>query len=178
MDGLGAFFESDFFAIAGIFAGCLIVYLILPRREKSPAVTQMINQRSLQRNYIWLFIAIGILLIASAIVLYVHQLPDLIARTIVGLEAVFAGRTDAPGTDKTTRIRNLAYAFGALAAALTIMATIPFQLIEVWLNERSARRGCEPQRGKDGRGEPKTYSNRSINETWDSVKPRIGPEFC
>ena len=139
MDALSLFLESTFFWVMAFFAACLVVVLLMPKQVPNLTAVRNDFQNWVREHYVHLSIAIASGLIVLAIVLYVHDLPGLIVRTVVGLQAVLSDQTDAPDTDKTVRIRNLAYAFGALAAALTIMATIPFQLIKVWLNDRSAR---------------------------------------
>ncbi|MEM6904823.1 MAG: pentapeptide repeat-containing protein [Pseudomonadota bacterium] len=60
-----------------------------------------------------------------------RDLPGLADQGLTRLAAIMA-QGDA------AEIRNIAYAVGALLGALAILATIPFQLIKTWMNERAA----------------------------------------
>lgn len=126
--------KSEFILFALCFAAGVLVFLALPRTGPSPRTQDVKRRIWLAQNYTWLFIGLGGLLVLAALFLYVHKLPSLILKTIEALQDSFA---NDPLDDE--EIRNLSYAFAALAGALTIMATIPFQLIRVWLNERTAR---------------------------------------
>ena len=133
-------FDNDAIAVLAIFAASLAVFLVLPRKAISPGdirVRQMRLRGWLSRNYIWVLIGGGVTLLCLAAFYYIGKIPGLLGTTLTLLGEVL--KETEPTDENTERIRNLAYAFAALAGALTLMATIPFQLIRVWLNERSAR---------------------------------------
>ncbi len=88
--------------------------------------------------YLRLFLPIAAIAIAWAFLAYLWKLPGLIGGVLDLLDTgIDAARDGAPTA--TDDIRSLAYAFAALAGALTIFATIPFQLVKVWTNERQTR---------------------------------------
>ena len=127
----------------GFAALCGLVMLALgPQRDATEDARRDIRVRRIRfqqwakRHYIWLFILAGGTVIALAWSTYVAELPGLIFGLIDRLQDTL-GTTEDPERESAI-VRNLAYGFGALAAALTIMATVPFQLIRIWLNERSA----------------------------------------
>jgi len=104
-----------------------------------------------------------------------------------GLNTVIKSDPNADGT--STNVRNYAYAFGALAAALTIMATIPFQLIKVWLNERSARTAEQSHitdqinKAVEGLGAEKTVfeldeDGKSVQRTRPNIEVRVGAIYA
>ncbi|WP_424932768.1 pentapeptide repeat-containing protein [Amaricoccus macauensis] len=86
----------------------------------------------LQRNYLTILIPLGFLLIGWAFAAYIWQIPFLIGQMLTKL------KTEIAGAD-TQAIRNIGYTFAALAGMLAILATIPFQLVRVWINERTAK---------------------------------------
>lgn len=83
----------------------------------------------LGNNYVYILIPLGLLAIGLAVVFWIWAIRGEIGRIIDLLGAY----------DDPESIRNLAYAIGALLAAVALSATIPFQLIKVWVNERLAK---------------------------------------
>lgn len=92
-------------------------------------------KRALQGSYLWVFLPLAIAAILWAFVSYLWHLPALIGGVLDLLQDSIGAGGENPR--RTFGIRNLAYAFAALAGALAVFATIPFQLIRVWINERN-----------------------------------------
>lgn len=134
--------------------------------------------RWVAKNYVWIVIVIGIGLMLAALVLYVHQLPQLIRRSVSALRIAFL---ETP--QDSEKLRNLSYAFAALAGALTIMATIPFQLIRVWLNERAATTAEQSHitdqinRAVEGLGAEKSVKDEDGERTAPNVAVRLGAVY-
>ncbi|WP_111431145.1 pentapeptide repeat-containing protein [Rhodobacteraceae bacterium DSL-40] len=94
----------------------------------------------LKRHYLALLLPFGILAFTWAVVTYVWQIPLLIGQMLHLLKAALRAVEDADANTTTVEnIRTIAYTFAALAGMLAILATIPFQLVRVWINERTAR---------------------------------------
>ena len=187
MVGLNALFESTFFWVMAFFAACLVVVLMMPKQVPNLTAVRIKSQRWIGKHYFWLFIIVGGCGITWAFLAYIHQLPGLIAQTLNGLKTVIQGDPNADGT--STNVRNYAYAFGALAAALTIMATIPFQLIKVWMNERSARTAEQSHitdqinKAVEGLGVEKTVfepdeDGKSVQRTHPNIEVRVGAIYA
>lgn len=140
--------------------------------------------RWLGNNYIWLFILVGSVGVVWAYRTYVFQLPFLISDTLSELTSILKGQPDTPDESKAEITRNLAYAFAALAGALTIMATIPFQLIRVWLNERTARTNEQSHitdqinKAVEGLGAEKTVKDENGERTVPNIEVRIGAIYA
>ncbi|MDG1529867.1 MAG: hypothetical protein P8Q99_00810 [Paracoccaceae bacterium] len=83
--------------------------------------------------YVIFYIVLGGGALGFAFLLYSKDLPFTADNL---LERLYKLSTDE-GSDAED-IRNLAYAFGAIAASLAVLATLPFQIIKVWINERIA----------------------------------------
>ncbi len=86
----------------------------------------------LKRNYVWLLIVTVSTFFSIFWAQFIWQLPGLI-RSALGL---LSTELRAPAPNNHDAIRSLAYAIGALLAALALLAAAPFQLIKVWVNER------------------------------------------
>lgn len=82
------------------------------------------------RNLIKILIASGAVMCALALGAYFYFMSKPVVHIV---------NTLSNTTETTTDIRNLAYAFATLIGILAILAAIPFQLIKVWINERTAR---------------------------------------
>ena len=80
-------------------------------------------------HYVALLLPLGFTAIGLAIYFWIWDIRGEIGRLV----ALLSGQT-APED-----IRNLAYAIAALLGAVALSATIPFQLIKVWVNERLAK---------------------------------------
>jgi len=80
-------------------------------------------------HYVALLLPLGFLAISLAIYFWIWDIRGEIGRLV----ALLSG--EATPED----IRNLAYAIAALLGAVALAATIPFQLIKVWVNERLAK---------------------------------------
>ncbi|MEM8572034.1 MAG: pentapeptide repeat-containing protein [Pseudomonadota bacterium] len=110
------------------------------RKELRKATAQWIKRRWtsltgwIANHYLAILIPFGLVAITLATVTYIWQIPGLIGRMLSELQAAL----DTDDLD-TTDIRNIGYTFAALAGMLAILATIPFQLVRVWINERTAR---------------------------------------
>ena len=87
-----------------------------------------------QRHYLTILIPFGIPAVVLVIWLYFWQIPGLIGQMLQALK--LALKAELP---KTEDIRNIGYTVTALAGMLAILATIPLQLIRIWINERTAR---------------------------------------
>ena len=89
----------------------------------------------LQKHYVAAIFIVGLLVLVWAAWAWIWRVPGLIARLFDMIDA--AQRPD--DTADSEAIRNIAYAIGALLAALAFFATLPFQLVRVWVNERQTR---------------------------------------
>ncbi|MEM7238213.1 MAG: pentapeptide repeat-containing protein [Pseudomonadota bacterium] len=89
----------------------------------------------LRRNYLWIIVTIGLIayLILTAIVTW--ELPFL---ADAALEKLSDELDDEGAEFDSDVVRNLAYAIGALLGGVALIATVPFQLIKTWMNERQA----------------------------------------
>ncbi len=179
MNLVAAFFESHPEVGISLSIGILVFALLFFYKRIDLSASAMRSSNWLSRNYIWIIIGFGCILIVTAIVLYVHQLPGLIRKTVTALEAAYV---ESPEDDE--KLRNLAYTFAALAGALTVMATIPFQLIRVWLNERSA--STEEQghitdqitKAIEGLGAEKIVKDNTDERTVPNVEVRVGAVYA
>lgn len=111
----------------------------------------------LRRIYLAILIPFGLALIGLALFVYLWKIPGLIGQIVTLLGGALDTAQDATGAptpltgdagdDAGSRwsldVRNYAYAFGALAASMAFLATVPFQLVRVWINERTARNAEE-----------------------------------
>ncbi|MEM1275600.1 MAG: pentapeptide repeat-containing protein [Pseudomonadota bacterium] len=88
----------------------------------------------MRRNYLWVTIAIGTVAYLYLLLLVTLELPQLADYALKKLDDELAKGT---GFDSNT-VRNLAYAIGALLGGIALAATVPFQLIKTWMNERQA----------------------------------------
>lgn len=80
-------------------------------------------------HYVALLLPLGFIAITLAIYFWIWDIRGEISRLV----ALLNGQTTPED------IRNLAYAIAALLGAVALSATIPFQLIKVWANERLAK---------------------------------------
>lgn len=157
----------------------LFIFLFFHLRNQDFVLKRMQSGRWLRTNYIWIVIGFGCILVAAAIILYVGQLPSMIHSTVDALQATF---DNTPEDDE--KLRNLAYAFAALAGALTIMATIPFQLIRIWLNERSTRTAEQSHitdqinKAVEGLGAQRAVKDEIGEHTLPNVEVRIGAIYA
>lgn len=98
-----------------------------------------IAKRFFANAYLWILLPLAAALIVWALVSYVSQLPGILHDVLARLTSLLSDSATAGDYPTNTSIRNLGYTFAALAGALAVFATIPFQLIKVWVNERSTR---------------------------------------
>ncbi|MEM9199949.1 MAG: hypothetical protein AAGD12_19110, partial [Pseudomonadota bacterium] len=89
-----------------------------------------------RRNYVWVVVFAAFCAALWAGWHWAWRLPELIG-DLTGLlsQALESSRTP---TDDFADLRNIAYALAAILGATAIVATIPFQLIKTWVNERLA----------------------------------------
>ncbi len=124
----------------------------------------------LRRHYLKLLMPYGILAIVLAGAIYIWRIPGLIGDLLVIVRAEIADPA-AGSAANSASIRNLAYAFAAFTGTLAILATIPFQLVRVWINERTARTGEENlttdliNKAVEGLG-----AEKEISEVWRTVR--------
>ncbi|TPE51495.1 pentapeptide repeat-containing protein [Amaricoccus solimangrovi] len=121
--------------LIGLTCGLALVLKLIEvwnRRQPSPRRLWRGLTGSVQRNYVTPLILFGIIALGWSVAAYLWQIPLLIGAMLARLKLQMAG-TDTSG------IRDIAYTFAALAGMLAILATIPFQLVRVWINERTAR---------------------------------------
>ncbi|MEM0942974.1 MAG: pentapeptide repeat-containing protein [Pseudomonadota bacterium] len=85
----------------------------------------------LRQYYLWGAIPVGGVVYLWIFWIITRDLPGLADQGLSRLAAIMAD-------GDAEEIRNIAYAVGALLGALAILATIPFQLIKTWMNERAA----------------------------------------
>ncbi|RMF38896.1 MAG: pentapeptide repeat-containing protein [Alphaproteobacteria bacterium] len=102
--------------------------LRIPRRERI--------QIWWRRNYVPMVVILALAFTAIAIWFWLWRIPSLNGKLLALLDASLNG--DHSSKDDFTDIRNLAYALAAMLGAFAILATIPFQLIKTWVNERLA----------------------------------------
>ncbi len=136
----------------------------LPKRGVNARVGAL-----LKSNYLSLLLWGGSVVVLGALY-FLFPIPGLIAAVIEAM------RTEAEsGAPRSTNIRNLAYAFTALTGALAILATIPFQLIRAWINERTTRTAEENlvtdliNKAVEGLGAEKTMSRIGRSVTYQDV---------
>ncbi|TDL86810.1 pentapeptide repeat-containing protein [Meridianimarinicoccus aquatilis] len=129
----------------GFGAGLALLLWVLRNWEKRRAVGLAISnwanlaKRFFTTKYLWLVLPLAATAIVWALANYVWQLPGILHDVLARLGALLKTNTTTTHEATNTSIRNLGYTFAALAGALAIFATIPFQLIKVWVNERSTR---------------------------------------
>ena len=86
----------------------------------------------LRRNYLWILIPTALLGYAGIWIFLTWEMPSIADRTL----SLLSNAVDA---EKADAVRNYAYALGALMAGMAFLATVPFQLVKTWVNERQAR---------------------------------------
>ncbi len=131
-----------------------------------------------RRFYLAILIPAGLAAMAWAAYAYLHLIPPLISELLARLGSTLA----APswGVSSAEEVRNYAYAFAALAGSLAFLATVPFQLARVWINERNARNAEENlttdliNKAVEGLGAEKTEKKRGSEETRPNIEVRIG----
>ncbi|MEM7508906.1 MAG: hypothetical protein AAF415_19425, partial [Pseudomonadota bacterium] len=89
----------------------------------------------LKRNYVWLAILIGGGFYIYLWLYITGDLPGLATTALAKLGTAL--NLDGEAFDSDV-VRNLAYAIGALLGGIALLATVPFQLIKTWMNERQA----------------------------------------
>lgn len=123
-----AFDIPDLFLGFGLLVFAIVAYLAISnnwewlQRQANPMPW-------LSENYVAFLLPLGFIAISLAIYFWIWDIRGEISRIISLLSEA----------DEHDAIRNLAYATGALLAAVALAATIPFQLIKVWVNERLAK---------------------------------------
>lgn len=121
-------------------------------------------------HYVYVLLPLGALAIGLAVIYWIWDIRGEIGRIIALLR----------GEDNPESIRNLAYAIGALLAAVALSATIPFQLIKVWVNERLAKtteQGHMTDRitkAVEQLGAEKTVKEDGIEKTVPNLEVRLG----
>ena len=91
----------------------------------------------ISKNYLWVMILLGSGFYIALWSIITWELPVLADRMLGELGGTLDAKSDAQPLN-TDDIRNLAYAIGALLGGTALLATVPFQLIKTWMNERQA----------------------------------------
>ncbi|MEM7178897.1 MAG: hypothetical protein AAF503_14460 [Pseudomonadota bacterium] len=125
---LSTFYQSVANAVSAIARDARV--FAIP--QTSGAIQQVVEW--LRRNYLWIAIFLGGVIYLGLWIYITWELPF---RAVALLDRLEAEINDEFGTTDT--INNLIVAFGALLGALALLATIPFQLIKTWMNERNAQ---------------------------------------
>ena len=94
-----------------------------------------------RRFYLAILIPLGLAAMVWAGYTYLYQIPPLISALLAKLASALSEASN--GANRAENVRNYAYAFAALAGSLAFLATVPFQLARVWINERNARNSEE-----------------------------------
>ena len=131
-----------------------------------------------RRFYLVILIPLGLAAMALAAYAYLQLFQPLISELLGRLRSTL----DAPawGVSSSEEIRNYTYALAALAGSLAFLATVPFQLARVWINERNARNAEENlatdliNKAVEGLGAEKTVKKRGSEETLPNIEVRIG----
>ena len=128
----------------------------------------------LSRNYLWLLLTFSI----SAVVLAVYffgywQIPIITRGALNFLHDGGVDKNDAED------FRNFATGAAALLAATAVFATIPFQLIKTWMNERAAQTAEQGlitdriNKAVEQLGQEKTVTRLVFN---DNGSPKLGAD--
>ena len=153
----------------------------LPRRRALLDLAGRVWERIVnlgRRSYLLVLIALGLFLMTWAIATYFFRIPPLIGALLSQLTAALSGT--ARGTSTPDDVRSYAYAFAAVAGSLAFLATVPFQLARVWINERNARNAEENlttdliNKAVEGLGAEKTIKRRGEETTTPNIEVRIG----
>ncbi|MEM9061767.1 MAG: pentapeptide repeat-containing protein [Pseudomonadota bacterium] len=122
-----------FWAIAG--AGAFFMFFVLWWKGRAwglwCATYAMSAKFWLQRNYLWIIVPAALLAYGILLGLVTWELPFIADAALIQLTA-------AIGNDSND-VRNYAYALTALMGGIALLATVPFQLIKTWVNERQAK---------------------------------------
>ena len=152
----------------GLLVFAITTYLAISNnREK---LKRFRNLHWIAENYVYILLPLGFGLIAFATYYWIWPIRGEIGRIISLLE----------GKNDPEVIRSLAYAIGALLAAVALSATIPFQLIKVWVNERLAKtteQGHMTDRitkAVEQLGAEKTVKNGDDEKTVPNLEVRLG----
>ncbi|MEM9735195.1 MAG: pentapeptide repeat-containing protein [Pseudomonadota bacterium] len=127
----------------------------------------------LRKNYLWVAIPVGGVAYVLIALFITWELPGLADQRLTRL-------ADIMEAGDAAEIRNIAYAVGALLGALAILATIPFQLIKTWMNERAARTDEAGQitdrinKAVEQLGAEKTVKDADGERTEPNLEVRLG----
>jgi len=122
--------------MAGFAAFFGLTLLILQSVKPTPR-RKVIDANWLGKNYPWVLIAVGGSLGVGALVLYLYEIGAVVN---VGVDRLEDAVSSAPVNPEqaSADFRNYGTGIAALLAALAAAATLIFQLIRVWINERTA----------------------------------------
>ncbi|MEM8554871.1 MAG: pentapeptide repeat-containing protein [Pseudomonadota bacterium] len=88
--------------------------------------------RFFENHYLKVLVIIGVAGFIWGFWRYLSQIPSLLGQVLEQL----GNNLDQPNPDA---VRSYAYAFAAMAGAMALLFTIPFQFVRVWINERTTR---------------------------------------
>ncbi|MEL7000341.1 MAG: hypothetical protein AAFP68_18960, partial [Pseudomonadota bacterium] len=119
--------------IAG--AGALLLAVVLWRNGRAWGTRLLPHTLTLkiwlQLNYLWIVVPAALIAYGILLGLVTWELPFIADNALTEL-------TKAIGNDSDD-VRNYAYALTALMGGIALLATVPFQLIKTWVNERQAQ---------------------------------------
>jgi len=130
---------------------------------------------SLLRSHYWkAMLAFGLLLGGAAIVLYLAEIAHSVTGLVDRLEAAIGDEVT-----KTEDLRNLATATALLLGALAASATLVFQLVRVWITERTTTATEEGlitdriNKAVEALGTEKTVTFQARKVNWTETAPRL-----
>lgn len=121
------------FAIAAALIGFLLVWYFAAHQVQDFAL----NSKLLREYYVTIALCAGGIVFAGAFVFYLFELSVIVNTAVNTLERV-ANAPTATEEDASSTFQNYATGIAALLATLAAAATLAFQLIRVWINERTA----------------------------------------
>ena len=181
-------FDTHTATLLGVTIGLLMfIWFVLIRDMKNSDMSRQSRQfdelrRLANRNYIAALVVIMIGLGIWAFVAYLIKIPPIIGTLFAAITDELAKFTSSPD-HSADNIRSLAYAYAALAGALALFATIPFQLIKAWTTERATlatETGLITDRiskAVEQLGADKTIKQGTEDVTVPNLEVRIGALF-